>query len=257
MSGLRALRASGRSIVRITTRPSRSTRQCLVLRSSSSGIDAPRVVGLAETRTDSNDDLIGARLHQMRIADVDLADGATFLSGPPHDYFDFLRREHPVAWVDHAELDGPGFWALTKWDDVMAVERDPETFSSYAGGAFIGPVDEGTRLMMINQDPPRHTRLRKLVSRMFTPRHIRSIEGHVRAAAKEIVDRVAPKGEIDFVTEVAADLSLIVIAELIGVPQEDRHKVFMWSNRLVGAAAPQQGAGSDPQHVRAELAASA
>ena len=87
----------------------------------------------------------------MRIADVDLADGATFLSGPPHDYFDFLRREHPVAWVDHAELDGPGFWALTKWDDVMAVERDPETFSSYTGGAFMGPVDEGTRLMMINQ----------------------------------------------------------------------------------------------------------
>src|SRR6478672_5701341 len=72
----------------------------------------------------------------MRIGDVDLADGATFLSGPPHYYFDFLRREHPVAWVDHAELDGPGFWALTKWDDVMAVERDPETFSSYTGGAF-------------------------------------------------------------------------------------------------------------------------
>jgi len=189
----------------------------------------------------------------MRIADVNLADGATFLSGPPHDYFDFLRREHPVAWVDHAELDGPGFWVLTRWDDVMAVERDPETFSSYTGGAFIGPVDEGTRLMMINQDPPRHTRLRKLVSRMFTPRHIRSIEGHVRAAAKEIVDRVAPKGEIDFVTEVAADLPLIVIAELIGVPQEDRHKVFEWSNRMVGAEDPEYGADSNPMEVAAEL----
>jgi cholest-4-en-3-one 26-monooxygenase len=189
----------------------------------------------------------------MRINDVDLADGATFLSGPPHDYFDFLRREHPVAWVDHVEADGPGFWALTKWDDVMAVERDPETFSSYTGGAFMGPVDEGTRLMMINQDPPRHTRLRKLVSRMFTPRHIRSIEGHVRTAAKEIVDRVAPKGDIDFVTEVAADLPLIVIAELIGVPQEDRHKVFEWSNRMVGAEDPEYGADSDPQQVAAEL----
>src|SRR2546423_3294450 len=188
----------------------------------------------------------------MRIADVDLADGATFLSGPPHAYFDFLRREHPVAWVDHAELDGPGFWALTRWDDVMAVERDPETFSSYTGGAFMGPVDEGTRLMMINQDPPRHTRLRKLVSRMFTPRHIRSIEGHVRSAANEIVDRVAPKGEIDFVTEVAADLPLIVIAELIGVPQEDRHKVFEWSNRMVGAEDPEYGADSNPMEVAAE-----
>ena len=189
----------------------------------------------------------------MHIADVDLADGRTFLTGPPHNYFDFLRREHPVAWVDHVELDGPGFWALTKWDDVMTVERDPETFSSYTGGAFIGPVDEGTRLMMINQDPPRHTRLRQLVSRMFTPRHIRSIEEKVRSAATEIVDRVAPKGEIDFVTEVAADLPLIVIAELIGVPQEDRHKVFEWSNRMVGANDPEYGGDSDVQEVAAEL----
>jgi cholest-4-en-3-one 26-monooxygenase len=88
---------------------------------------------------------------------------------------------------------------------------------------------------------------------MFTPRHIRSIEGHVRAAAKEIVDRVAPKGEIDFVTEVAADLPLIVIAELIGVPQEDRHKVFEWSNRMVGAEDPEYGADSNPMEVAAEL----
>jgi cholest-4-en-3-one 26-monooxygenase len=189
----------------------------------------------------------------MRIDDVDLADGRTFLAGPPHEYFDFLRSEHPVAWVDHLEPDGPGFWALTRWDDVMAVERDPETFSSYAGGAFIGPVDEGTRLMMINQDPPRHTRLRKLVSRMFTPRHIRSIEDKVRSAAKEIVDRIAPKGEIDFVTEAAADLPLVVIAELIGVPQEDRHKVFEWSNRMVGAEDPEYGGDSDPNEVAAEL----
>src|ERR1700730_1864910 len=253
MSGLRAVRASGRSIVRITTCPSRSTRQCFVLRSSSSGIRAPRVVGLTETRTDSNWARFVGRLARMRIADVDLADGATFLSGPPHAYFDFLRREHPVAWVDHAELGVPGFWALTRWDDVMAVERDPETFSSYTGGAFMGPVDEGTRLMMINQDPPRHTRLRKLVSRMFTPRHIRSIEGHVRSAAKEIVDRVAPKGEIDFVTEVAGRPPPILVRRTTGVPQEDRHKAFDWSNRMVGAEDPEYGADSNPMEVAAEL----
>src|SRR5262249_45114098 len=91
------------------------------------------------------------------------------------------------------------------------------------------------------------------VSRMFTPRHIRSIEGRVRTAAKEIVDRVAPKGEVDFVTEVAADLPLIVIAELIGVPQEDRHKVFEWSNKMVGAEDPEYSAGSDPQEAGGEL----
>src|SRR5260370_40545952 len=107
----------------------------------------------------------------MRIADIALADGATFLSGPPHDYFDFLRREHPVAWVDHAELDGPGFWALTKWDDVMAVERDPETVSSYTGGPFLGPVHEGTPLRLGKQGPPRHTPPRKPRARMLPRRH--------------------------------------------------------------------------------------
>ena len=79
----------------------------------------------------------------MRIADVDLADGATFLSGPPHDYLRLPPSRASRRLVDHAELDGPGFWALTKWDDVMAVERDPETFSSYTGGAFLGAGRRG------------------------------------------------------------------------------------------------------------------
>jgi cholest-4-en-3-one 26-monooxygenase len=189
----------------------------------------------------------------VQIHDVDLVDKRTFLAGPPHDYFDFLRREHPVAWVDHDESDGSGFWVLTGWDDVMAVERDPETFSSHEGGVLIEPVEAGTQLMLINQDPPRHTRLRLLVSRMFSPRHIRSIQDRVRSAAKDIVDRVAPKGEVDFVTEVAADLPLIVIAELLGVPQEDRYKVFEWSNRMVGADDPEYGGGSNPHAVASDL----
>src|SRR2546423_13597175 len=99
----------------------------------------------------------------MRIADVDLADGATFLSGPPHDYFDFLRREHPVAWVNHAELDGPGFWALTRWDDVMAVARGPVTMSSVIGCAVLCTEYEGARLMMNHQEPPPDTPPRHLL----------------------------------------------------------------------------------------------
>src|SRR2546429_9301987 len=96
----------------------------------------------------------GDRKDSMRIADVDLADGATFLSGPPHDYFDFLRREHPVAWVDHAELDGPGFWALTRWDDVMAVQGDPPAVSSRTGRAVIGPAGARTPLVGVHTGRP-------------------------------------------------------------------------------------------------------
>ena len=113
-------------------------------------------------------------------AAVDLADRRTFLDGPPYEHFARLRREEPVAWVEHEEPDGAGYWVVTRWDDVMAVERDPETFSSNLGGTMIEPLGGGVELMMLNQDPPRHTRLKLLVSRLFTPKHIRSIEASIR-----------------------------------------------------------------------------
>jgi cholest-4-en-3-one 26-monooxygenase len=181
----------------------------------------------------------------VQITDVDLSDRRTFLAGPPFEYFEYLRREHPVAWFDHHERDGDGFWIVTKWDDIMAVERDPETFSSNLGGTMIEPLVGGVELMMINQDPPRHTRLKLLVSRMFTPKHIRSIEQSIRVAAKDIVDNVIAKGSIDLVTEVSAEMPLIVIAELLGIPPEDRYKVFEWSNRMVGAEDPEYGVNSE------------
>lgn len=190
----------------------------------------------------------------MHVNDLDLADKAVFLDGPPYEYFEYLRREAPIAWREHDDEDGTGYWMLTKWDDVMAVERDPETFSSFKGGTFIEPMGAGTELMMLNQDPPRHTRLRRLVSRMFTPRHLRSVEDSIRVAAKDIVTAAKTKGEIDLVTEVSADLPLVVIAELLGVPQEDRHKVFEWSNRMIGADDPEYSQGiTNPEEAAAEL----
>ncbi|MFN8035870.1 MAG: cytochrome P450 [Acidimicrobiia bacterium] len=181
----------------------------------------------------------------VQIADVDLSDRRTFLDGPPWEYFAFLRREHPVAWFDHVEADGDGFWIVTKWDDVMAVERDPATFSSNLGGTMIEPLAGGVELMMLNQDPPRHTRLKLLVSRMFTPRHIRSIEQNIRVAARDIVDGVIDRGSIDLVTEVSSDLPLIVIAELLGIPADDRGMVRDWSNRMVGAEDPEYGVNAE------------
>ena len=173
----------------------------------------------------------------MQLSDINLVDPDIFVEGVPHEQFTFLRREAPVFW--HEDALG-GFWALTKHDDVVHANRDAKTFSSYARSALYNVEDEESlnqvRLMMLNLDPPDHTKLRKIVNRGFTPRRIKELQQSLVDRSRDIVDKIAEKGECDFVTEVACELPLQAIADLVGIPQEDRHKVFDWSNRLVGAA---------------------
>jgi cholest-4-en-3-one 26-monooxygenase len=182
----------------------------------------------------------------MDLSDIDLLDRDRFTQGIPHEWFTYLRREAPV--YRHPEPDGPGFWVLTKYDDVVAVGRDAETFSSdQKRGGVIGleqppPEQEDFTAegrLMLTMDPPDHTRYRKLVNRGFTPRQMRMLEPHIRDLTAQILDEVIERGECDFVVDVAAELPLQVIAELIGVPQEDRHKLFEWSNRMVGSEDPE------------------
>ncbi len=109
------------------------------------------------------------------------------------------------------------------------------------------------RQQLIHMDPPRHSKLRNLVNRGFTPRMIGRMEPHVRELAREIVDKLAGKSECDFVTEIAAELPLLVIAELLGVPRADRWKLFTWSNRLIGAEDPDYGSPVDAQIAVMEL----
>ncbi len=172
---------------------------------------------------------------------IDLFDPAIYAKGMPHDNYARLRRETPVFF--HEEPDGPGFWALTKYDDIVKVSSDNNLFSSWAGGTNIGdlPADGLAliRTILINMDPPQHTKYRRLVSTGFTPRMISALEPHVREITKKIVDNVAARGECDFVTDIAAELPLAVIAEMIGVPPEDEKKVFDWSNRLIGFDDPE------------------
>jgi cholest-4-en-3-one 26-monooxygenase len=184
---------------------------------------------------------------------VQLDDPNTYRFGPPHDFFDELRRDEPVYWHPSEEY-GPGFWVVTKYADVIAIERDVKTFSSAKGGALLDDQQEGTELMMLNQDPPQHTRLRNLVARGFTPKVIKAMEPHIREAAKAIVDRQLGNEEvIDFVPNFAAELPLVVIAELLGVPYEDRHKIFEWSNRLIGNADPEYNDGPPEQALEASM----
>ena len=179
----------------------------------------------------------------MQTMSIALDDPVTYMNGPPHEFYTWLRNEAPAYW--HAsEKFAPGFWVCTKYSDVVAIERDVKTYSSSSGGALLEDQGEGTDMMMLNQDPPQHTRLRNLVARGFTPKVIRGMEPHIREAARTIVDAAMQRdGVVDFVPNFAAELPLVVIAQLLGVPYEDRHKLFEWSNKLIGANDPEYGAG--------------
>jgi len=177
------------------------------------------------------------------LADIDLTNPDAFVAGVPHEWFTRLRREAPVHW--HPEADGPGFWAVTSFDEFVTVNRDPQTYSSSRGAVFLWDIPEDAleqqRLLMLNMDPPLHTRYRLLINKGFTPRMVSALEDTMRGRTREILDRVADRGTCDFVVDVAAELPLQVIADLMGVPQEDRHKLFDWSNRMVGANDPEYG----------------
>ncbi|MBA2282890.1 MAG: cytochrome P450 [Actinomycetota bacterium] len=183
----------------------------------------------------------------METSDIDLLDRDRFTKGIPHDWFTWLRQNEPV--FHHPEPDGPGFWVITKHADVIVCNRDAGTFSSESsrGGVvgleerLIGPTEAeqaGGRLMLM-MDPPDHTRYRSLVNRGFTPRTIGLLEPHIREMTVRIIEAAMAEDETDFVVDVAAELPLEVIAEFIGVPFEDRHKIFEWSNRMVGSEDPE------------------
>ena len=175
------------------------------------------------------------------VAPVDLSDSRSFVPGVPHAWLAHLRRHDPVHWQD--EAGGPGFWAVTRYHDCVTVNRDYERFSSAARGTmpFEMPDDDIAQqgLMMLNMDPPLHTRYRRLVNKGFTPRMVRDLEESIHRATDAIIDQVIDKGEADFVTDISAELPLQVIAELLGVPADDRHRMFEWSNRMVGNEDPE------------------
>src|SRR5262249_11788388 len=145
------------------------------------------------------------------------------------------------------------FWVVTKYDDVVTVGRDGQTYSSdQKRGGVVGlenvpgaeSYGEGGRLML-TMDAPEHTRHRKLVNRGFTPRQMRMLEPHIHDLTSNILDQVIEQGGCDYVVDVAAELPLQVIAEMLGVPMEDRHKLFEWSNRMIGSEDPEYEVSAD------------
>jgi cholest-4-en-3-one 26-monooxygenase len=177
---------------------------------------------------------------------IDLLDMDRFVRGEHHEMFRRLRAEDPVYW--HDEPKGPGFWSVTKHADLVAVNRDATLFSSEVGGISIFDYGdrEGTSggldprgLMMLYTDPPKHTRYRLLVNKGFTPRMIGLLEQYLTHRATLIVDNVIERGECDFVEDLSAELPLQAIADIMGVPQEDRRLLFEWSNKMIGVDDPE------------------
>ena len=173
-------------------------------------------------------------------------------SRPDRDaMFAKLRAERPVSFHEEPEFigfpKGPGFWAITRYDDVVRVSRDSDTFSS-GRGSNIG--DLPVELLeffgsMINMDAPRHTKLRKLVNRGFTPRVMASLEETVRTTARRVVETVAPKGACDFVEEVSSLLPLKIICDMMGIPEADNRRMFELSNVILGIGDPEYGVTMD------------
>jgi cholest-4-en-3-one 26-monooxygenase len=185
--------------------------------------------------------------------EINLVDADTYrFGGAPHDQFTWLRRHEPVYWHPDGGAPGwPGFWAVTRHADIGHISRHPEIFSSHRRLVLFNEAPDAEiemqRLMMLNMDPPQHTRQRSFVNRGFTPRMIGRLEKHVIQICDTLIDEVVPRGEADFVTEIAAPLPLHVICELVGAPPEDRGWIFELSNKMVGfddpefRSAPEEG----------------
>ncbi len=168
----------------------------------------------------------------MTVADtapqIDLISTNSFAEGHPWAQYAWLRANDPVHW--HPEPDGPGFWAITKYDDVRTISRQPRTFSSFARGVMMPEPDEmgllAARQMMLNMDPPQHDRFKLLVSRGFTPRNAQLLGDRIAVLARDIVDDVIDRGQCDLVHDIAGRLPSGLIAELMGIPRVDGERLY-------------------------------
>ncbi|MGV9611552.1 cytochrome P450 [Nocardia xishanensis] len=195
-------------------------------------------------------------------AGFDFTDPALWQNRSPVEEFALLRRTAPVWWNAQSDdasggfRDG-GYWVVSKLEDVREISRHPEAYSSQRKGAIIRlPGDitpeqmELTGALLVNMDAPKHSKIRRIVSKGFTPRAVESLRAALTERAERIVHAAKHTGGGDFVQQVACELPLQAIAELLGVPQEDRRKLFDWSNQMLNYDDPEYG---DPTVASAEI----
>jgi cytochrome P450 len=182
---------------------------------------------------------------------IDLIDVANFAGSQPHDQFTWLREHDPVHW--HEQTDGPGFWAITRFEDVKTVGRDAETFSSKPTIMMNDPSGEngglGEHEMMLMTDPPVHTNMRRLISRDFTPKAVQVLRPRVAELATRIVDAVCERGSADLVSDLAGEMPSFVIAEVLGIPLEAGRDLYQATEALHSST---DAVGQDAQRAAFE-----
>jgi cholest-4-en-3-one 26-monooxygenase len=196
----------------------------------------------------------------MNLDDVDLFDLDRFRAQEHHEMFKVLREEAPV-YTTRQRAEEPLTHHLSRWTDVREVNRDTELWSSEVDGVTMfressGEADASNNMnghMMLTTDPPKHTRYRRLVSKGFTPRMIGRLESLLEWRTHHIIDQVIEKGSCEFVEDIASELPLQAIADFVGVPQEDRKKMFEWSNAMIGIDDPNVSSRDGADSAAAEL----
>ena len=186
---------------------------------------------------------------------ANLLDPDTYAEGMPYDALKEIRDAGPVVKLDDP-ITGVPYWVVTRQAEMDFVSKNPAIFSSAARSAF--PMEYDQEMVegihhhtIINMDPPKHQKVRRIVRNAFTPKRVESYEPRFREHARKIVDAVANRGECEFVEEVAAELPLIAILELLGVPLEDRKRFFEWTNTMIFADDPDMSVSEEEGQLAA------
>lgn len=183
------------------------------------------------------------RTTNLAVDEINLAGNETFLRADIEGIFDKLRREKPVSWHQHPDSGSQGFWAVVRYDDIVAVNRDAATFSNQQGIQVMIENDppRAGKGSMIEMDPPRHSRYRKIVAGAFTSSAIAKLEGRVRARVQSTLDAIDNKKSFDFLEEYATPIPLGVFYDFMGVPAEDQRKILALADMLFFSADPRMG----------------
>ena len=173
---------------------------------------------------------------------IDLTAPETYKGGVPREVFKYLRNEQPVYWHEDPE-QGVGFWAVTRHKDLDFISKNPLIFSSAEKSCLLHESEPDRvalmRQQLINMDPPQHLKYRRLVRNAFTPKKVDSYEPRFRQIARDILSRAIVGGECEFVEDIAAELPLIAICELMGVPLDKRQRLFELTNIMLGMSDPE------------------
>jgi cytochrome P450 len=175
------------------------------------------------------------------LSKIDLVNPDNYVERVPFEWFDFLRREHPVFW--HEEPAGnKGFWAVTRYDDLVAIHMDWDTYSSEKGAVSLEELDEeqlAIRRSMLETDPPRHRQLRNICNRRFSARGVGAYEDFIRDIAGKVLDRALEKEEFDFVLDISKELPIRFLCAIFTVPQEDAPMLIRWGDAMIGNQDPE------------------